>query len=136
MTKAELLQRLDDIGQRFVAKGIGTDRQAFRERGIAWGVACSLLSILPQSLVDDLIRTVEREADRQPYVHHTSAEKRTAAKHKAEAMLTAGGITESRAKLIEFMEALRDGKATVSKESQWFWDELEKRKHQLVNDEP
>jgi hypothetical protein len=70
MTREDLLDRLNQIGELWVQADPGDDLQAFQERGIALGVALGIVGTIDARLLEDLVELVTEEARRaDPRVH-------------------------------------------------------------------
>jgi len=70
MTREELLERLNQIGEMWVQADPGDDLQAFQERGIALGVALGMIGTIDVRLLEDLVELVTEEARlADPRVH-------------------------------------------------------------------
>jgi len=61
MTKAQVLARLHEIGEVFISDGlVDDDWDAYRERGIALGMAVGILAALPDAEFAELLGMLDR----------------------------------------------------------------------------
>jgi len=62
MTRSDVLARLNEIGEQFVATGPGGDMETFRARGIALGVAVGVVAAIDAEYIEAAISAVSADA--------------------------------------------------------------------------